>query len=133
MQMMIQEQQFEKDYDRFIGSGAFLYVAKDSAGKWSLCEALERLRQYAQLYINKLNGGNSSLSAFAIVRDELIADKDPAVRIVPIFKDGELEKEAPELTAEQYHSMPSRQIQIKYRSDPAFKAQVEKLISNGLI
>jgi hypothetical protein len=43
-----------------------------------------------------------------------------------------LEEES-ELTLEQYRSMPVRQIQLKYRSDPGFKSGVEKLIANGLI
>jgi hypothetical protein len=42
-------------------------------------------------------------------------------------------EEEPELTLQEYRSMPVRQIQLKYRSDPVFKAGVEKLIANGQI
>jgi hypothetical protein len=43
------------------------------------------------------------------------------------------EEATSELTVEAYRRMPVRQIQLKYRSDPDFKRQVEKLISDGLI
>ncbi|SRR6266446_7927758 len=127
-----QEQMFEQDYDRFV-AGGFFYTAKDSSGRWTLIEALKRLRDFTMRYVQKHNSGMSSQSAFQIIRDELLADTDPNFRIVPIAMDGESEEETPELTVQMYRSLPVRQIQMKYRSDPVFKAQVEKLISDGLI
>ena len=127
-----QEQMFEQDYDRFV-AGGFLFMAKDANGRWTLIEALKRLRDFTMRYVQKHNSGMSSQSAFQIIRDELLADTDPNFRIVPIAMDGESEEETPELTLQMYRSLPVRQIQTKYRSDPVFKAQVEKLISDGLI
>jgi len=127
-----QEQMFEQDYDRFV-AGGFFYTAKDSSGRWTLIEALKRLRDFTMRYVQKHNSGMSSQSSFQIIRDELLADTDPNFRILPIAMDGESEEETPELTVQMYRSLPVRQIQMKYRSDPVFKAQVEKLISDGLI
>jgi hypothetical protein len=126
-----QEQNFENEYDKFVASG-FFYTAKDATGRWTLVEALNRLRKYTKAFIEKHNSGMSSQSAFSIIKDELLAEPDPNFRIVPIALDGESE-ETSELTVQQYRQMPVRQIQMKYRNDPVFKAQVEKLIADGLI
>lgn len=127
-----QEQMFEQDYDRFV-AGGFFYTAKDSNGHWTLIEALNRLRDFTMRYVQKHNSGMSSQSAFSIIKDGLLAEPDPNFRIVPIAMDGESEEETPELTVQMYRSLPVRQIQMKYRSDPFFKVQVEKLIADGLI
>jgi hypothetical protein len=78
-----QEQMFEQDYDRFV-AGGFFYTAKDPAGKWTLVEALKRLREFTMRYVQKHNSGMSSQSAFGIIRDELLAESDPTFKIVPI-------------------------------------------------
>jgi hypothetical protein len=78
-----QEQNFENEYDNFLAPG-FFYTAKDSNGRWTLVEALNRLRKYTRLYIEKHNSGMSSQSAFGIIRDQLLAETDPTFRIVPI-------------------------------------------------
>lgn len=127
-----QEQQFELDYDKFI-SGGFLFTAKDQTNQWTMEEALRRLRFYTRLYIQKNNANISSVSAFKIVADLLFSDTDPAVRIAPMVRDGEQEEASPELTVEAYERMPVRQIQLRYKSDPLFKEQVESLIARGLI
>ena len=81
-----QEQMFEQDYDRFV-AGGFFYTAKDSSGRWTLIEALKRLRDFTMRYVQKHNSGMSSQSAFQIIRDELLADTDPNFRILPIAMD----------------------------------------------
>ena len=121
-------EQFEKDYDTFLESG-FMFIAKDQDGRWTLDEALRRLRFYTRLYIEKNNANISSVSAFKIVADALASSGE----IKPIVRSEELEETVPDLTVEQYRSMPVRQIQLKYKSDPDFKRQVEQLISDGLI
>lgn len=124
-----QEQQFEQDYDAFIAKG-FSYLAKDDAGRWTLAEALQRLRDGTRTVIDQLNGGRSSVSSFEIVTRTLMEKGG----IVPIRRAAdEPEETAPELTVEQYRSIPVRQIQLRYRNDPTFKQQVESLISRGLI
>jgi hypothetical protein len=121
-------EQYEKDYDTFL-EGGFLFIAKGQDGKWTLDEALRRLRFYTRLYIQKNNAGSSSVSAFRIVADALASGGE----IKPIVRSEEIEETVPELTAEEYHRIPARTIQMKYKSDPGFKRQVEKLISDGLI
>jgi hypothetical protein len=122
-----QEQQFEKDYDAFL-SGGFLFTAKDEKNQWTMEEALRRLRFYTRLFIEKNNCG-SSQSAFQIVAKALADEKE----IIRIVRDQEPEESVPELTAEEYRRIPVRTIQLKYKSDPDFKRQVESLIARGLI
>ena len=38
-----------------------------------------------------------------------------------------------QLTADEYHRIPSRTAQARYQKDPAFKASVDKLIADGKI
>jgi len=123
-----QEQQFEKDYDKFLGAG-FLFTAKDDKGCWTMDEALKRLRLYTRLYIRKNNANCPSVSAFRIVADALEAEGE----IRPIVRDTAPEETFQELTVEAYRRMPVRQIQLKYRQNPAFKAQVDDFIAQGLI
>ena len=122
-----QELEFERDLEKFLGDSEFLFTAKGENGKWSLSEALLRLRDYTRLFVEKNNGGRSSQSAFLMVRDALIAERE----IIPLRVDQE--PEAPELTADSYQRMPAEQIRSKYRSDPAFREQVDGLIARGLI
>jgi hypothetical protein len=123
------EQQFEQDYDQFLEAG-FLFVARDQDGRWTLDEALRRLRFYVRLYIEKNNANISSVSAFKIVADALASGDEirPIVRTTE-----EPEENIPDLTAEEYRSIPVRTIQMRYKSDPDFKRQVESLIARGLI
>src|SRR5882724_4960455 len=87
-----QEQSFENEFGKFTADG-FAFMAKDTSGRWTLIEGLNRLRKYAKRYIEKHNSGLSSQSAFGIIRDELLAESDPNFRIVPIAMDGESEEE----------------------------------------
>jgi len=126
------QEQFELDYDQFI-AGGFLFIAKDEKNQWTMEEALRRLRFYTRLYIQKNNANISSVSAFRIVTDALADDPDPTVKIKPLLRNLEHEEAAPELTAEKYHALSARQVALRYRSDPEFKAGVERLISEGRI
>jgi hypothetical protein len=127
-----QEQQFEADFDKFITSGDFLFVAKDKDGAWTLEEALRRLRFYTKLFCDK-NNGYSSQSAFRIVADALASDTDPTVKIVAMARGEEQEEIVPDFTAEEYRRIPVRTIQMRFKNDPDFKRQVESLIARGLI
>lgn len=122
----LQQEQFDADFDAVIEPG-FLFVAKDAADTWSVVEALEQLRKFTALYIDKYSGGRSSRAAFAIVRDSMLVNGD----LRPLK--GAEEPEQEPLTVEQYRSMPVRQIQVKYQGDPVFKAGVDSLIARGLI
>jgi hypothetical protein len=126
------QEQFEADFDKFV-SGGFLFTAKDEKNQWTMEEALRRLRFYTRLYIQKNNANISSVSAFRIVADALASDTDPAARIVAMARGEEQEEIVPDLTAEQYHALSARQVALRYRSDPEFKAGVERLISEGRI
>jgi hypothetical protein len=123
-----QLEQFDADFDAFVEPGDFLYAAKNAAGKWSAAEALDQLRKFAALYCDRYSGGRSSRAAFSIIRDSMLASGD----LRPL-RQASAEPEPQELTVEMYRSMPVRQIQIKYQSDPVFKAGVESLIARGLI
>ena len=78
-----QAQSFENEFEKFTADG-FFFTAKDASGRWTLVEALNRLRKYTGLYIEKHNSGLSSQSAFSIIRDQLLAESDPNFRIVPV-------------------------------------------------
>jgi len=123
-----QEQQFEKDYDAFL-SGGFLFTAKDEKNQWTMEEALRRLRFYTRLYVKKNNFNCSSVSAFRIVAAALASEGE----IKPIVRSEEPDEAVPDLTVEEYRRIPVRTIQLKYKSDPDFKRQVESLIARGLI
>ena len=110
-----QQELFEQKFAERIARG-FLYCGKN---------ALINYRKYLVAYIDGFNAGRVSDSVFNIVLDAMV-DRGELRPMV-------LEEEEPELTLQQYRSMPVRQIQLKYRSDPVFKAGVEKLIANGLI
>lgn len=126
MMTELQEQQFELDYDKFLQAG-FLFTGKNPDGRYTVARALELVRYWTKIYMLKNNAGASSQSAFQIVHDALVGEKE----IVPLAV--EPEPEVHELTVQEYRSMPVRQIQVKYRRDPVFKAQVERLIADGLI
>jgi hypothetical protein len=117
---------FDADFDAFVEPGDFLYAAKNEAGQWSVVEGLDQLRKFTALYIEKYSGGRSSRAAFAIVRDSMLASGD----LRPIRQ---ASAEPEPLTAEQYRAMPVRQIQVRYQSDPWFKTEIERLISEGRI
>ncbi|MGB9474831.1 MAG: hypothetical protein WCE87_07145 [Candidatus Udaeobacter sp.] len=123
-----QHEQFDADFDAFVEPGDFLYAAKNAAGKWSAAEALDQLRKFAALYIEKYSGGRSSRAAFSIVRDSMLASGD----LRPL-RQATSEPEQEPLTVEQYRGMPVRQIQLRYQNDPWFKGQIERLISEGKI
>jgi len=124
-----QEQQFEQDYDKVLEAG-FLFVAKDQSGRWTMDEALRQLRFYTRIYIEKNNANISSVSAFRIVADALASGGE----IKPIVRTTEEpEENVPDLTAEEYRRIPVRTIQLRYKSDPDFKRQVESLIARGQI
>jgi hypothetical protein len=122
-----QQEMFDADFDAFVEPGDFVYAANE-AGKWSHTAALEQLRKFTAAYVEKYSGGRSSRAAFQIVRDSMLANGD----LRPL-RQASVEPEPQELTVEMYRSMPVRQIQIKYQSDPVFKAGVESLIARGLI
>src|SRR6266403_1961705 len=105
---------FEEKMEERMARG-FLYTGKN---------AIANFRKYVEAYIDSNNAGRVSDSAFEIVERAMVDDGELRPIVV---------EEEPELTLQEYRSMPVRQIQLKYRSDPAFKAGVEKLIANGLI
>jgi hypothetical protein len=109
-QQELYEQKMEERLER-----GFLYTGKDAIAKY---------RQYVAAYVDNWNGGRVSDSVFLIVEKAMV----DAGELRPIIVE-----EEPELTVQEYRSMPIRQIQTKYRNDPVFKAGVEKLIANGLI
>ncbi len=74
-------------------------------------------------------GGLISISHFIRAFDELRASGE----IKQLRQPKPAEAEVPELTVEQYRSMPTSSIITKYQRDPDFKAQVESLIARGLI
>jgi len=119
-----QEQLFEEIMDQKISQEKFLYEGRDENGRWNLIAGLRNYRKYVRAYIDGFSGGRVSDSAFEIVDREMVNAGELRPSVV---------REAPELTLEQYRSMPVRQIQLKYRNDPAFKAGVEKLIASGQI
>ena len=126
-----QTQQFENDYDQFIRTNNFLFLGKDEKGRWTLEGGLRLLRTYTRLYVEKNNSNCSSISAFKIVADALASEGD--IKPIPGSELLAEHEDEAELTAEEYHSMSVRQIALKYRSDPAFKASVDQLIANGQI
>jgi hypothetical protein len=93
----------------------FLYTGKN---------AIANFRKYVEAYIDDNNAGRVSDSAFEIIERAMVE----AGELRPIV----VEEES-QLTLQEYRSMPVRQIQLKYRSDPGFKAGVESLIARGLI
>jgi len=127
-----QEQQFENDFDQFVRTNKFLFLGKDEKGGWTLEGGLRLLRTFTRLYITKNNADCSSISAFKIVADALASEGD--IKPIPGSELlAEHEEAVSELTAEQYHALSARQVALRYRSDPEFKAGVEKLIADGLI
>src|SRR5712664_797008 len=105
--MMNTEQQelFEiKMEDRM--SRGFLYTGENAIGKF---------RHYVAQYIDTKNAGRVSDSAFEIVEKAMVEVGE----LRPMVLEDEQE-----LSVQEYRSMPIRQIQIKYRNDPAFKAGV---------
>ena len=121
-----QEQLFEEIMDQKISQEKFLYEGRDENGRWNLIAGLRNYRKYVRAYIDGFSGGRVSNSVFEIVLKEMLEASPRELR--PIVME-----EEPELTVEQYRAMPVRQIQLKYRSDPGFKAGVEKLIASGQI
>jgi hypothetical protein len=78
-----QQERFEEMFNRFVASG-YPYTARDAQGKASLVAALDRLKEYAGLYVDRYNNGLASQSAFEIITAQLLAETDPAVRIRPL-------------------------------------------------
>ena len=109
-----QQQEFEQKFEERMERG-FLYTGKN---------AIAKFREYLQTYIDQHNAGRVSDSVFEIIEKAMVASGE----LRPMVLEDEQE-----LSVQEYRSMPIRQIQIKYRNDPAFKAGVEKLIANGLI
>jgi hypothetical protein len=109
-----QRELFEQAMEERMARG-FLHKGKNAIGNF---------RKYVEGHIDKYNGGRVSESAFEIVERAMLESGELRPIVV---------QEESELTLQEYRSMPVRQIQLKYRSDPAFRAGVEKLIANGLI
>jgi hypothetical protein len=103
------EQKIEKWFEDHIYTGA---------------NAIARFRQNVADYVDVNNSGRVSDSAFLIVEKAMVEVGELRPIVV---------EEESELTLQEYRSMPVRQIQLKYRSDPGFKAGVESLIARGLI
>lgn len=109
-----QQELFEQKFDERLERG-FLFIGKN---------AIAKFREYLQTYIDQHNAGRVSDSVFEIIEKAMVASGELRPIVV---------EEEQELTVQEYRSMPIRQIQMKYRNDPGFKAGVEKLIANGLI
>jgi hypothetical protein len=118
------ENQFEVCFQQFLESVNCTYVARDAQGKWSLAEAINLIRNHAEMYIQK-NRQEPSLSAFKIVKDLLLEDG----MIVASKAD---ESEQITLTAEEYHRIPVATIQRRYKMEPAFRDAVDRLHATGV-
>jgi hypothetical protein len=70
-----------------------------------------------------------SISAFIIAFDTAV--KEGVLR--PVRAARPIEPESHDLTAAEYHATPANEIIRRFRSDPDYKAQIEKLIAKGLI
>jgi len=119
-----QLQQFENDLETFSASVEFFPYYSPEAINIVVDLARERVEQ---------SGGYPSVSAFLISFE--IAKRDGLIQPVrrPAPKPTPEETEPPELTAQEYRSMTARSIQLKYRNDATFRAQVDSLIERGLI
>jgi hypothetical protein len=126
MQTDLQQEMFDKDFDAFTEPG-FPFTAKDDSGKWTVVAALNKLRFFTQLYVQKYSAGNSSRAAFQIVRNSMLQTGD--LRRLR----GADEPEPEELTAAQYHALPASQVARKYAGDPHFRDSVDLLIQRGQI
>src|SRR5579872_5646036 len=87
-------------------------------------EAAELVRQRGSSY-----GGLISISHFIRAFNELRIEG----KLKQLRQPRPAAVEEPELTVEQYRSMPTSSIVLKYQRDPDFKAQVDSLIQRGLI
>lgn len=123
-----QQNQFEDCFEKFMAKQPedFAYVAKDEAGRWSVAAFIPMLQKLTAAYIQKYNN-SPSVSSFDIVLKLGVESGD--FKSVAV----ESEPEVHELTVQEYRSMPVRQIQLKWKNDLVFRAQVQGLIDRGLI
>jgi hypothetical protein len=77
----------------------------------------------------KSMGGLPSISAFILAFNSL---RDSGV-IAQLRQPKPDEIETPELTAEQYHSLPIAVVQRRWQSDPDFRHSVQNLMDAGKI
>jgi hypothetical protein len=118
-----QEQQFEKEWDIWLGSYAengILYKAKDGNGRWSFV-ALPEICKLAKAYCEKHNGGYASQSAFSIVIDLMLQSGDLAV-----VRDSESQSQIPQEIADYIQRAESGRVSTfelrrRYMSDRAFR------------
>lgn len=123
--------QFEKDRDTWLANlNAVILLSADGSGVPQ--SGLPLLVEYARQRVEE-NGGRSSVSIFEVSLKQLLGCNPPELVVLKADPTEESEPEIHELTVQEYRSMPVRQIQLKYRRDPVFKAQVERLIADGLI
>jgi hypothetical protein len=118
------EQEFH-DYFRLFELGC--YSEDGYCPLWPLFKSPEATRLLRDKV--KSMGGLPSISAFILAFNSL---RDSGV-IAQLRQPKPDEIETPELTVEQYRSMPTRTVVLKYQSDKAFKSQVDSLVQRGLI
>jgi hypothetical protein len=118
-----QEQQFEKEWDIWLGSYAdngILYKAKDENGRWSFV-ALPEICRLAKAYCEKHNGGYASQSVFSIVIDLMLESGDLAA-----VKDRESQSQIPADILEfiqkaERGEISTFELRRKYMSDRRFR------------
>jgi hypothetical protein len=120
------QNQFEDCFRKFLESGTFNYTARAQNGSLSVLTAIEMLKSYTRMYLEK-NRLLPSVSAFKIIRDELANER----MILPLRKE-EGEEEFT-LTADEYRQIPVRALQQRYKSDALFRDAVDKLQATGQV
>lgn len=122
--MSASEQQFESYMQQFLGRGTFLYEGKDeSTGRWSIANALDRLRACTAAYLDKF-GQLPSVSSFEIITDLLVEQLD--LRPLPVEQAVQAVQEI-SLTLDEFKRIPSAVAQRRYKLDPAFRNAVDRL------
>src|SRR5690348_14161173 len=118
------DQEFD-DYFRLFELGC--YTPEGPCTEWLLYrspDATKLLREKAASL-----GGHISLSHFIIAFNQL---RDSG-EIRQLRQPAPVEIEEPELTAAQYHSLPTAVIQRRFRNEPTFRQSVQRLIDEGKI
>jgi hypothetical protein len=118
---------FEDCFKKFLQQDGFNYVARDSRGQWSIVEAINLLKRFTEMYLIK-NRLLPSVSAFKIITSELRGEG-----MISLFKKAETESNEVQLTAAEYHAIPSADLQRKYTQNvpPGFRAAVDRLFARG--
>lgn len=119
-----QEQQFEKEWDIWLGSYAdkgILYKAKDENGRWSFAAALPEICKLAKAYCEVHNGGYASQSVFSIIIDLMLQNGDLAA-----VRDGESQSQIPADILEfiqkaERGEISTYELRRKYMSDRRFR------------